>query len=93
MKSQKSKIRKAAKSKIRRKDFLKKKNIKNNNIARPSKAERITKWKAEKKDGIMTYIEAGKKTIMQYFAKGRLRAGDGVLPQSRKFKAPKTKKK
>lgn len=94
MKSQKSLARKRLKERNRRKDFLKKKNIRRNNWPTPRFKEEMPVLKPIIKEGkFKGYETIGKKTLMRKGTKGVLVAGGGVLPKSKKFKGKKVIKK
>ena len=99
MKSQKLIARKRLKERNRRKDFLKKKNIRKNNWPTPRTEETISKVIPVKEDGRIKYNEGralykktGEEKVMSKLGKDILIAGEGVLPKNRKVKEKKTKK-
>lgn len=94
MKSQKSLARKRLKERNRRRDFLKKKNIRRNNWPTPRFKEEIPILKSIIKEGkFKGYETIGKKTLMCKGTKKILITGEGVLPKSKKFKNKKVIKK
>lgn len=87
MRSQKSIVRKAAKAKARRKDFAKKRNVRNNNWPSPRFEVNVPVMKATRNDkGTFDYKEVGERTETRQGGKKLLTPGDGILPRSRKFK-------
>jgi hypothetical protein len=93
MRSEQAKRRKAKKSNARRKDFLKKNNIKNCNWPAPKHEEEVPTYKKiEEKDGKKVSIESGTKKVIRRGKKQTLYAGDGILPASKKFHPSKEQK-
>ncbi len=94
MKSQKSINRKAAKTRERRKDFAKKRNVRKNNWPTPRYKEEVDRLEPvrDEKTKKTTYKIIGKKTVIHKGAKPRLTPGDGILPKSRKVTVGKKEK-
>lgn len=91
--------RKRLKERNRRKNYLRKRNIRNNNWPTPREKEvlpilnpLIVDGKIEFKNKIAVYKVVGEKTIMRKRRKMILSPGDGILPKSKKFKEKKIKK-
>lgn len=97
MKSLKLIKRKRLKKRIRRRNFSKKRNIRNNNWPTPREKEvvpvlslsRTEDGRVEFKDKKARYKVIGEKTIIRKVRKSILSAGDGFLPKSKKFKIKK----
>ena len=85
---------KTQKQKNNRKDYVKKRNIRQNNTPIPRYTEEVPILKAhlQKKGGKMTYSKVGTKTVQRKGFKPILKAGDGILPKSRKITIRKRKK-
>lgn len=94
MKNQKSKLRKLAKKNKRLKNYKKLINIKRNNW-------KTTKYAIEKPiilsvievNGSITSKQIGKKKLWQSAASPRIKAGQWLLPKSRKVRLTKTQRK
>lgn len=85
---------KSEKAKARRKNFLRKKNINSNKPVPKFNMEKpIMKAERDPRTNRLTgeYKIAGSKTIIRKGSRKSLAAGDGILPKSRKWKAPKKK--
>lgn len=98
MKSQKSIARKRLKERNRRKDFLKKKNIRKNNWSTPQKEETVSKIRPVFKDkkivfseGHAQYEKYSEEKVMRKGSKEILINGEGILPKSRKYIEAKKK--
>lgn len=97
---------KTQKQKNNRKDFVKKRNIRQNNTPTPRYTEEVPILKAHRERGMikreygkqdkvvggkMVYSKVGTKTVQRKGFKPILENGDGVLPKSRKIKSKKIK--
>ena len=101
MKKQKFVERKRLKARNRRKDFVKKKNIRRNNTPIPTKKEIVPILQSiRNEDGCIEFNEKGKakykiigeKTVIAKFSIPLLSPGDGILPKNKKFKNKKNEK-
>lgn len=82
-------IAKLAKAKARRKDYEKKRNIRNRNAPIPRINQTEDIMRASLNKGKMTYIKVGTRTVKIKLRRVALEQGDGVLPPSRKHTPPK----
>ena len=100
MKKQKLIGRKRIKARNRRKDFIKKRNIRKNNMSTSRRKEivpviqpiRNIDGQIEFKKGKSQYQITGEKTIIIKMNKKLLSPGDGILPKNKKFKNKKHEK-
>ena len=101
MKRQELVKRKRTKARNRRKDFVKKKNIRRNNTPVPTKKEIVPILQSiRNEDGCIEFNEKGKakykiigeKTVIAKFSIPLLSPGDGILPKNKKFKNKKNEK-
>jgi len=97
MKKQKLVERKRLKARNRRKDFVKKRNIRRNNNSTPTRKEIVPVIQPIKNvDGQIEfenkkakYKIVGEKTVTVKLLKRLLSPGDGTLPKNKKFKDKK----
>lgn len=91
MRKLKTITRKATKARARRKDFNKKRNVRQNNWKTPRYEVEQPVMKAEKdKKGNMVYKQVDTKIVKMKGVKKLLEPGDGILPQSRKYRVSKS---
>ena len=94
MKNQKLKAKKEAKANARRKKYKKIINVKRNNVAKKTfkVEEPIMKSVKNEKTGKIEYKQIGKRVVTKSLPNERLRAGEGVLPTSKKYRENRREK-